>query len=59
MAKQNWDLTYFFKRQEEFDTALENNHFDGFIPSMVFLPAALSKKPINSVLVIIDVLFCQ
>lgn len=24
MAKQNWDLTYFFKSQEEFDTALEN-----------------------------------
>ena len=24
MAKQNWDLTYFFKSQEEFDSALEN-----------------------------------
>ncbi|MCI6216467.1 MAG: oligoendopeptidase F [Mollicutes bacterium] len=24
MAKQNWDLTYFFKSQEEFDAALEN-----------------------------------
>lgn len=24
MARQNWDLTYFFKSQEEFDAALEN-----------------------------------